>query len=87
MLGSWRLAYAAHYLMNIFQCHFWVQAIVLLELREGFLVDLQLDIDIFLVWNVWGGTIEPGISVYLLVLELVHVVVDNDVLERVWEVR
>ena len=51
------------------------------------MVELKLKVDILFVGEVWLRAVEPSILIDLLVLESVHVVEDDNVLEGVWEVR
>lgn len=64
-----------------------VQALhVLIVLFHSFLIQLQLDDYILLIANVRLGGIGPLVCVELHMLVLLGVMVDNKVLETVWEV-
>ena len=57
------------------------------ELVEQFVVNCKFNVDILLIRNeLWGG-VQPQISVVVVLLESGWVVINNQVLESMWEIR
>jgi len=57
------------------------------EVIKKFIIDCQFDVNVFFVRNELGGRILPQVSIVMVVLETSWVVIDNQMLERMWEVR
>lgn len=73
-------------MLHLCEGHLWVEVIVFLELLKSLFVELELQENILFVDDVWLRAIEPRIFVNLTVLESVHVVEHDDVLECTREI-
>lgn len=61
--------------------------LILLNFLNSFLVELELEVNFFFVADVRLSGVLPNVLVNFSVLVLLNVMVDDNVLESVWEVR